>query len=266
VRYFRQFAVVFAVLYSSSIFATPEKISVFFLSEQLAASLIEYIDSKEQPRMTALTAESNFECIPMGDGCFHPQLGYQEKKPVTLKKLPDTVESDSLELKTFNSDSVNLVECREGEYFDIFCGRAKKQIEGRANDLEVWFDVSASMRKVDYSRDLQYCHRRSFAQRLEQVCSKKPVFAVFNTSLKEIMDFSQICVPVGANSQTRMIDWIRASRAKHLILITDIEEYSGAFRDFLSAENSTIYGIDEGNFGVEKLMQMTDNLKESCKN
>jgi hypothetical protein len=254
------------VLFSSSLFATPEKISVFFLSEQQAASLLEWIDWKEKPKTYALTTESLFECVPMGDGCFHPQLGYQEKKPAVLKKLPETAESDSMELKTFHSESVNLVECREGEYFDIFCGQAKKQLEGRSTDLEIWFDVSASMRKVDYSRESDSCHRRSFALAMEQQCSKKPLFAVFNTSLKEIMDFSQICNPVGSNSQLRMIDWIKASRTKHLVLITDIEEYSGAFRDFLTAENSTIYGIDEGNFGVEKLMQMKDTLKESCKN
>lgn len=260
----RLLLLIFTFLFASSALATPEKISVFFLSDQQAASLLEFIDKKNQPSLSALTAESLFECVPMGDGCFHPQLGYQEKRPAVLTKLPEAPESESMELKTFNSESVNLVECREGEYFDIFCGRAKKQIEGRSTSLEIWFDVSASMRKVDYTPDHEYCHRRSFAQRMEQVCASKPTFAVFNTSLKEIMDFTQICNPVGSNSQARMIDWIKASRTKHLVLITDIEEYSGAFRDFLTAENSTIYGIDEGNFGVEKLMQMADTLKTSC--
>lgn len=251
---------------SVSAFATPEKITVYFLSEQQVQAELQKWDHKQAISMSRLfLAESLYECVPMGEGCFHPQLGYLEERPAKLKKLPTEPIPESMQLKTFNSDDVELIECREGQYFDIFCGQTRKKSELRNGGLEIWFDVSASMRKTDYSKDMQFCHRRSFANALTEGCAVKPILTVYNTSFKEITDLSQICLTSGTNSVERTIDWIKGSRAKHLVIITDTEEYSGAMRDFLSAEGAEIKGIEDGNLYSSDLVKFTKSLQASCK-
>lgn len=244
--------------------ATPEKITVFFLSEQKRAAVLHLLDHFEQWPKPVHVAESNFNCVPMGDGCFHPQLGYIEDKPAKLRPLPEDEPSSARELKTFNSTQTNLIECREGQYFDIFCGRAQEQLEGRSTKLELWFDVSSSLRKNDYSRDLEHCERRSFAEAIINRCSKRPIIAVYNTSLKEIGQLSQICNLTGGNNTDRTIDWIRGSRTEHLVMVTDTEEFNTQFRDFLARENATIYGIDDGNLVVEKLLGYVERISKTC--
>jgi hypothetical protein len=260
-------AILLFLILSTRVYGTPEKITVFFLSEQQQQSLLHLLDHKEQtPDFNAnLIATNPYRCIPMGDGCFDPQIGYYENKPPVLRPLPEDEVTPALQLRTFNSEAVQLVECREQEYFDIFCGQRKKTaVEGRSTSLELWFDVSASLRKNDYSRDMQHCGRRSFAQQIVDRCKKKPVIAVYNTSLKEVEQLSQICVTSGGNDLDRTLDWIRASRTKHLVIVTDTEEFTPPFRDFLARENSTIYGIDDGNLAVEKLLSHVKQISKSC--
>lgn len=255
---------------SFSLWASPEKIEVFFLSEQKAAALLEFIDKKSTTMVYSALAQVDseevpFDCIPMGEGCFHPQLGYIADKPAILNPTPKEAKPEGMESQTFQSLDVDLVECREGEYFDIFCGKAKKKTVPKKADIEIWFDVSTSMRKTDYSADLDRCYRRTFAEVLEKKCDHKPNFSVFNTGLKSIVDLSQICLLQGTNNTDRIVEWIKSSKAKHLIIITDTEEYTGALRDLLAVENSILHGLDAVNLYSENLLKYTDKLLSTCK-
>lgn len=257
----------FGLLIASPLWATPEKIEIFFLSEQKAQALIERIQNRESPKLSQALVQ-NYECIPMGDGCFHPQLGFTEDKPSVLSPSEEEKKPEGYELKTINSLDVNMIECREGEHFDIFCGESKPEetkAETEPADLEVWFDVSTSMRKTDYSKDLEHCNRRTMARVLVARCEKRPRIAVYNTALKSLSDLSGICLYQGTNDQRRLLRWIRASKAKHLVLVMDTEEYTGELRDFLSVENTILHGLDAKSLYSDDLVDRVDTLTSSCK-
>ena len=135
----RAVLVLFIIFSVSSAWATPEQVEIIFLSEPKTAFFrAPFIFSEH-------TAQNDWQkdCIPQGDGCFHPQLGYIEKEGPKKAQAPQVVTPP----KTFNSADVDLVECREGEYFDIFCGKASKQVK-KNTPVEIWVDTSASLRKM----------------------------------------------------------------------------------------------------------------------
>lgn len=233
---------------------------------------MELLERKDQIVLTSLLVQNDneevpFDCVPMGEGCFHPQLGFIEKKREILQPTEKEPKPVGMSAQTFQSLDVDLVECREGNYFDIFCGqtKAKNKEAAKAPGFEIWFDVSTSLRKTDYSEDLDRCHRRSFAEVLENKCGSKPTMAVFNTSIKLIQDLSQICLLQGTNNSKRIVEWIKASKAKHLIIVTDKEEYTAEFRDFLAVENSILHGLDAVNLTADKLVDYSEKLLDSCK-
>lgn len=263
----KRLCLILGLVIASPLWATPEKIEIFFLSEQKAQALIERIQNREAPRLSRALVQ-NYECIPMGDGCFHPQLGFTKEKPPILSPSKKEEGPEGYELKTINSLDVNMIECREGEHFDIFCGESKPEQAGAKTssaELEVWFDISTSMRKADYSKDLEHCHRRTMARVLVERCEKRPRIAVYNTSLKSLSDLSGICLYQGTNDQRRLLRWIRASKAKHLVLVMDTEEYTGELRDFLSVENTVLHGLDTKSLYSEELVDLVDKLTSSCK-
>ena len=170
------FLIYFLVSYSA--FATPAQVEIVFLSEATATSSIE-----NNWKNVGQVSINDFkdECIKTGDGCFHPQLGFiadESDSKVTDQKPA------KLEYKTFNNDEVNLVDCREGEYFDIFCGKAKKQNQ-KTSEVEIWIDTSSSIRKMDYSSDPARCVRRSFVEKLQDQCNASKLSVMtYDTSIK----------------------------------------------------------------------------------
>lgn len=261
--------IIIFTLLSSSSWALPKKIEFLFLSEAQITSLLERVN---KPALEFLkTAENidNYECQPVDGGCFHPQLGFIDKvsKPVkdiknnNLKTLQKVQPS-----KAFNSLDSNMVECKKGNYFDIFCGKAEKVNQKQGNGIEIWMDVSSSMRKMDYSTDINHCARRSFAQKIDKGCGPGKVsFSVFNTSKKEIGEFSTLCINHGLNDQDRLIKWIKSSTAKYLLVITDIDELSVKMRDFLDSESAEFHGSGIKDFTSKNLDNFTKNVIKTCK-
>jgi hypothetical protein len=263
--------VLFTFLISTSAFALPEKIEFIFLSREKTASLIDYIKQKEIIQTYQATAENvaGHDCVPMGDGCFHPQLGFiddptkgeNKDSPTNVK---DKKAQKKVEVKTFNSDDVNMVECKEGRYFDIFCGKSTKTVSNYK--MEIWVDNSSSLRGMDYSKDLTYCKRRSFITKILGDCPKDTVLvSTFNTSRKSLGSHSNLCLNYGMNDRKRLMDWVHASSVKHLIVVTDIDELSQEMRDFIDSVGATAHGGDMGDFSATRLVGFADTVVKSCK-
>ena len=243
---------------SCSVWATPKKVEIVFLSEAKATSLINPLWMP-----LALTAQADWDkdCVPTGDGCFHPQLGYVEKDGI---KKPKPLE-ESKPLKTFNSSDVNLVDCREGEYFDIFCGKEKKE-EIVSNDVEIWIDTSASLRKMDFSTDPARCVRRSFVEKIQKQCGAgKVVVQTYDTSIKTMGSLEGLCQNYGTNDVSRLIKWIKASNAKYLLIVTDLDELSRELRDFLDSIEAVYHGGDLKSYTAKELEGFVDVVKKHCK-
>jgi hypothetical protein len=247
---------------SLNIQAAPERLEFIFLSESQATALLHKIDKPiEHYSSLAENEEEEYDCTPMGDGCFHPQLGYIEKKPSKVKKK----KVEPFKLNTINSTEVNMVDCKKGNYFDIFCGKAQKGMNASAK-MEVWFDISSSMRKMDYSKKTDYCERRSLATRVLDGCPKDVVsLSVFNTSIKQVGELSTVCLSHGTNNQKRLMDWIKRSKSKYLLVVTDIDELTTELRDFINKQGAKVYGTDIKDFTSPDLSKFSKNLIKTCK-
>jgi len=204
-------------------------------------------------------ATNDATCVPMGDGCFHPQLGFVKGDSGAGKK-----ETILKPLKTINSREVDLIKCKKGNYFDIFCGKASGA--AKRSGIEFWIDTSSSMRNIDYNKDPQFCERRVIVRKIRDACGEKINLQVFDTSKKELGVSSSVCQNYGLNNQKKLIKWIKDSNAKSVYIVTDIDEFSIQLRDFLVSSGAHIYGGDSGTYSMKDLHNYVDGaVSKYCK-
>ncbi|MBP9681551.1 MAG: hypothetical protein KBD76_09110 [Bacteriovorax sp.] len=254
----RIFLGAFVFICSLNVLATPQKIEVIFMSVGKVSEVLKEMDRQNSQRVLSLISQSgqNYEdnCVPMGEGCFHPQFGYLNRKPVlnahgtsvtTPEASPGTERTNvhresEWQLKTFNAIETNMINCDKGNYFDIFCGKEKPV--GKFAEVEIWFDVSSSLRALDYNKDPSFCNRRSFLTKVKEGCKDKVSASVYNTSLKQISDSSSACLSYGGNDESKLLQWIKDSQAKTLLVVTDVAEMSKEMRDFLDSRGAKFQG------------------------
>lgn len=246
--------------------ATPKKIEMIFLSPPKVAQLLKTIENQDSQKIFSLLAEvSDDNCIPMGEGCFHPQYGYMDKKPASSGArlaAPAIMKEEELKLKTFNAIETNMINCDKENYFDIFCGQAKNKVH--AAEVEIWFDISSSLRTVDYNKEDGFCNRRSFMAKVMEGCKDKVRVSVYNTALKEVGDYSSVCMSYGTNDEKKLVQWMRDSQAKVLLIVTDIDEMSRAMRDFLEENGAKFIGDGVKPFTASDLINYADDFAKQC--
>ena len=245
--------------------ATPQKIEMIFLSPAKVTMLIEQLDRYNQMKMNTKLAQNETQnCVAMGDGCFHPQLGFIQKvEDTSMKSKSLDDEAKKLELKTFNSLETSLVNCDKNNYFDIFCGKEKANTA--PSEIEVWFDVSSSLRTVDYNKDPDFCARRTFMEKIQAACKSKINVSVYNTSIKQIGDHSGACMAYGTNDQSRLLGWMKNSKARSLLVVTDIDEMSVELRDFLESNGAKMKGDGVKNFTSNDLIDYAKEFIKMCR-
>lgn len=249
----------YVLMRSASLHATPEKIEMIFLSPQKITSLLRSLDQLERIKLAAFTAQNDDKCVPMGDGCFHPQLGYIEKK----SDSPKPVAMDPVnEVKTFNSLETSLINCDKNNHFDIYCGQETK--DQPLAKTEVWLDISSSLREVDYSNDQTECGRKTFVKNMIQLCKQNIRFSVYNTVLKELGDHSTACLAHGTNNADKLVRWIKESNAKHLLLVTDIDELSPALKEILEENGAKLMGDGTKPFTTKDLIEYAKEFSKHC--
>lgn len=236
---------------------------MIFLSHSFAQQLREMTEPKllfYKRNMAMSLQEAKESCVPMGEGCFHPQFGFIEDDKAEKKPIVE----ENTEVKTINALETNLVECREKEYFDIFCGKATP--ERKPAPIEVWVDISASMRNVDLDVTSKSCYRKTFVKNIIDQCPKDSVdVSVYNNSIKLIDTYDTACLSYGMNSPNRFKDWIEASTAEHLFVITDIDEMTQELRDFLDEKGANIVGIGAKDFSAKDLDSYVTDFLKTCK-
>jgi len=254
-------------LIPTMVWATPQKIEMIFLSPAKVSMLLEQLDKMEKRSMSKHIAQADMEnCVPMGDGCFHPQYGYIEKKPdvgTSAKAIADKKEEKEVELKNFNALETNMVSCDKNNYFDIFCG--KERPSSAPAEIEVWFDISSSLKTVDYNKDPDHCARRSFIEKVQLTCKSKVNVSVYNTSIKQVGENSSVCMSYGMNDQARILRWMKDSKAKHLLIITDIDEMSVEMRSFLESNGAKMTGDGVKAFTANDLIDYAKEFTKMCR-
>ncbi len=247
----------------SSAFAAPASLEVWFLSAHKKAEVQRMI--QERPFvLRPLTAE--LQCQEMGDLCFDPQYGLYKKDDAGLNVDAGKVEKDAPNIPAAKSVERELIDCDPKNYFDIFCGKAKKEAKVADMKLDLWIDVSSSMREMDFSDKDGNCFRKSMLTRLDATCgfNQKVNVMMFDTSIKQAGTMDSVCSNVGLNDVKRMIDWIERSTAKRLVIITDISEYSKEFSDYIESKHGKFKG-EKDPLVASQLLDLVDDLSRSCR-
>lgn len=214
--------------------------------------------------LRALTAE--LQCQEMGDLCFDPQYGLYKKDDMGLAVDTGKVEKDAPGIPAAKSVERELIDCDPKNYFDIFCGKTKKEAKPVETKLDLWIDVSSSMREMDFSDKDGGCFRKSMLTRLDTTCgfNQKVNVMMFDTSIKQAGTMDQVCSNIGLNDVKRMIDWIERSSAKRLVIITDISEYTKEFSDYIESKHGKFKG-EKDPLVASQLLDLVDDLSRSCR-
>lgn len=256
------------LLISNYAWAYPKHLEVWFLSIDRSAFLNPLLPSTQYSPMTA-----KLQCQQMGDYCFDPQVGlYKIGEDKKIQEEMDYQAMDKLE-KYDNIDPAKSVDrkiitCdKDGYFFDVFCGKAKSKGYKKKEKLEVWVDISSTMKQVDFDGFDSMCMRESFLRNLNAKCplNEKMKVYMFDENRKELGAFDRVCLNAGLNQVKRIMRDIKTSKAKNLIIITDIFEASAEFVDFIEGKAKGIArGIDKPIYAKD-LKKDIDRMQKMCK-
>ncbi len=260
----RKLFITFLLILCQSFAWSADNVKVIFLSRPKSAF---YQLPLPFQWVSRSIAQAGVECEPFGDGCFHPQLGFiEDPEKVQKANVKKNLDEGSLELKTINSEEVNLVNCDKDYHFDLFCGKAKakKAKENVGSPYQVWIDISSSMRVVDYSNDPSFCERRRFVGQIRKECGDKLDIYTFNTGRQTMGGLETLCINRGTNDGSRMVQWLKNTEAKSVLIITDVDEYVGEFQEYLETTGAEVVGIGVKPVYADELFTMTGELKKIC--
>lgn len=210
----------------------PQKFEIWFLSIDKNENLKSVLNQK-----TTYSRSLAYACEKVGDKCFDPQIGlYEPSENDEIKEVSHseaTQKNNLKQMKSATSLDRNVIDCEKGNRFDIFCGKEKKTIHKKVN-LEIWIDVSSSMKQVDFS-DSSMCKRESFARLIDSKCSlnQKMSIDVFNETKKEMSTFKSLCRNEGLNNTMSLLKSLERIETKNVIIITDIFEATSDVENFV---------------------------------
>jgi hypothetical protein len=254
-------------LVSTMTFATPDSVEIWFVSEPDQSQVFLSPLLRDTYQTFSATA---LKCIKMGDHCFDPQVGlYKDSAMGDFEAAPDMDMSDEMDkVESARSLDRQLVECRKRDnHFDVFCGKAK-DFETSSNKLQVWIDTSSSMSRVDPSDLSKECYRKSFVRRFRNSCTqvKDVDFYVFDTHKKQLGDLYTLCNNVGLNDRKKIIQWIKNSKVKKLIIITDIYELNVELTDYIDSIGGIMRGGDmKKPLDAKSMLDLIPKVAKSCK-
>ena len=237
--------------------AAPKSVEVWFLSNS-KTSLLDPLLYNNDFSYSKLLVENSTNCMKVDGGCFNPQTGFVADDNNKLKKKK---EESTNTLKTFQGQDISLVECDKGYYFDLYCGKEKKDSQIFA-DTGIWIDVSSSLSEFDFSNDNKFCHRRTFIEKIKKRCEKKISVSIFDTRIKQMGTLDSLCQNRGLNDTKRLISWIKSSTYKKLIIVTDIREYNEELSRFILSIGGSFKG-ESGTITASTLDSLA--LKVQCR-
>lgn len=247
-------------LFSQALWATPDELEVWFVTPPASTLRLDLL----RPTLSRTHLVAAASCEQVGDFCLDAKTGALLPRLSPPVEEPEAIEipyQPLPQLPTASSLDRNLVNCEQTNAFDIFCGKAKPEATAqKLSELEIWMDISSSMRSVDGTEE---CYRKKFLQGLFALCEKsKPKIQGFDVEIREI-GIAESCTNRGLNDAKKMMKWIEESKAKKLIVITDVYEFQSEFAAFLSEKNAKIKG-DSGHFPAVQLLDHLTALAKWC--
>jgi hypothetical protein len=249
-------------LLSLNAIAAPQTIEVWYLSNSKITQINKLLDRSAYVYYPK-TAE--LECQEMGEYCFDPQVGLYKKDDAESQIATEKIETSGPSIPAKGAIERDLIDCDKGNYFDIYCGKARKEAESQKTKLDLWIDTSSSIREFDFEDKDGGCYRKQLASRLDTSCgfNKEVNVMMFDTSIKQAGTMDSLCQNQGLNDYKKLIDWIERSDAKKLVVITDIYELHKEFNDYIVSKHGTVRGDKEA-LTAEKLLGLVDHLAKLC--
>lgn len=260
---------VLLVFLTTSVWAKPARFEVWFLSIDKAAVFHEYSPAMKSQHVSV--AQGSPQCQPMGEYCFDPQIGLY-KKQNGVKAIDSTVDQAILDksekyefMEPGDSVNRNLINCDKSHGFDIFCGKSKAGAQNSNVNLEVWIDVSSTMKQVDFSGFDKKCTRELFLERLNQTCpmNQKMKVYYFNEARKEAGSFDRACLSNGLNNMKRILDDVKISSRKNIVIVTDIFEANQEFISNIEALGGIVKGLDNPIYAKDLLTDLK-RIRKMC--
>lgn len=253
-------------LFSYSVMAAPGSIEVWFLSNAKVTEVQKLLD---RPQYVYAKKTAALECQEMGDFCFDPQFGLYKKGDMEGAEVKD--EEGQLEkvkapeIPSARSVDRDLISCDKNNYFDIFCGQARKEAKSDPK-LDLWIDTSSSLKEFDFIDQQGGCYRKSLVKRLDETCgfNQKVNVMMFDVSIKQAGTIDSLCNNQGLNDYKKLMDWIERSTAKKLVIITDIYEFHKEFADYIESKHGKLRG-DKDALRAQDLLNLVDDLEKTCR-
>lgn len=234
-------------LLTTSAMAMPKQFEVWFLSIDKTAFLDQL---QKSGKSWERVAQRRLQCQPMGEYCFDPQVGLYKKgeqagsfEEIDASKIEAAKKYEFMEVQ--ETSEREMINCDENHMFDIFCGEAQKRMKAGKSKLEVWVDISSTMKQVDFDGFENECKRERFLKDLAATCplNQKMKVYYFKEFRKEAGAFDRVCLSSGLNNMNRIMQDLENSKADNVIIVTDIFE---ADDKFISAIEATGRGIVRG--------------------
>jgi len=236
-------------------YARAKQVELWFLNTRKIKKSFQHPFKLKQASM-ALLAQMTPACIPVDGFCYDAKLGIyvkpeqlSESRPILSAPEPEQVpEAASFDgpvpnTKADQLQSANLIECDQNQFFDLFCGEARKDKSLEPRGFEVWIDTSSSLYAIDPEDDYKNCARKKFVEELQQSCQDLKFFG-FDTNKKQLSNTQDLCLNVGLNDTKKLISWIEESNAERLIIITDIGEYTTELSSYMTSIAGQLKGAE----------------------
>lgn len=261
--------------------AEPDQLIVVFLSSVESVSFSELVDPQFEYSRELTQSGLKSSCISFGDKCFHPQRGLvdpsQSDTSVEFHQGPSKIikydfsdigkTEDHMGTMGLYSESSLGIDCKEGKFFDIYCGKAKKinsESKEKQAGFEVWIDTSTSMRDSDYQFKKTTCYRKDFADRMRSSCGGVDIYQ-YSSSKKQVGSTNSLCDNKNQNSQTNLYKWIKNSSAQTLLIVTDASSLDMDFQRVIDSVKGRVYGIEDRMIGGKHLKDYVPKFKKYCK-
>lgn len=252
-------------IFSFSAMAAPGSIEVWFLSNAKVTEVQKLLD---RPQYIYYKQTAELQCQEMGDFCFDPQYGLYKKGDIEAEVKDEEGQIEKVKapsIPTAKSVDRELINCDPNNYFDIFCGKARKEAKSDPK-LDLWIDTSSSMKEFDFINSSGGCNRKSLVKRLDESCgfNQKVNVMMFDTTIKQAGTMDSLCNNQGLNDSKKLMDWIERSTAKKLVIITDIYEFHKDFSDYIESKHGKFRG-DKDPLRAADLMNLVDELEKTCR-
>lgn len=255
------------LLVSTNCWSLPQRFEVWFLS----VDKVSWLDRYEQLRPSTQVAQRSRQCQPMGEYCFDPQIGLYKKNSLSdeLEMVkPSLVDSHNNYqfMPVHAGQQRDMINCDETQLFDIFCGEQQKKMKQGKSPLEIWVDVSSTMKQVDFDGFENECKRERFLRDLNSTCplNEKMKVYYFDEFRKEAGSFDRVCLSSGLNNMKRLLQDLNRSQAESVIIITDIFEADEKFISSIERlQRGTIRGLKKP-FYPKDLKQQLAKVRKLC--